>query len=67
MKVYDHIIQQLVDRRNELGLSQRNLDYQIGCADGLVGKWEKQKRRPSAFMLSCWVDALDCELHIKRR
>jgi DNA-binding transcriptional regulator YiaG len=67
MRVYDHIIQQLVVRRNELGISQRTLDYEIGCADGLVGKWERKKRRPSAFMLSCWVEALNCEIIIKSK
>ena len=67
MRVYDHIIQQLVVRRNELGISQRTLDYEIGCADGLVGKWERKKRRPSAFMLSCWVEALNCEIIIKAK
>ncbi len=67
MKPYDNLLDQLIARRHELQLSQSAMDYKVGCADGLVGKWERQKRIPSGFMLSCWVDALDCELQIKQR
>ena len=67
MKHYDYIIGELISRRKDLKLSQNDLDFKIGCSDGLVEKWETQKRIPSGFMLSCWIDALDCELQIKQR
>ena len=67
MTPYDCIVSQLISRRKELKLTQNDLDFKIGCCDGLVHKWERKKRTPSGFMFSCWVDALNCELQIKQR
>ena len=67
MNSYDYMISQLISRRKNLKLSQNDLDFKIGCSDGLVHKWERGKRKPSGFMFACWVEALDCELQIKQR
>lgn len=61
---YEEMIQALVDRRLELGISQDALAEKIGCTNSLVHKWEQFKRVPSGFMLTCWLDALGAELTI---
>jgi len=57
-------IQQLIDRREKLGYSQRLLNESIGVAEGLVGKWESGARSPSGYLLFCWAEALKCEVKI---
>jgi len=64
---YEEMIQALVDRRNELGISQDALAEMIGCTNSLVHKWEQFKRVPSGFMLTCWLDALGAEITISFR
>jgi hypothetical protein len=64
LALYDDLIKGLVARRRSLGLSQNALDDRIGCADGLISKWECGMRRPSAWNLACWMAALDCEVSI---
>jgi transcriptional regulator with XRE-family HTH domain len=56
--VYARIIARLAIRREELGLRQDDVGLIIGVADRLVSKWEAGTRRPGAFMLACWMDAL---------
>ena len=38
MKPYDYIIGELISRRKNLKLSQNDLDFKIGCSDGLSAK-----------------------------
>lgn len=57
-------ISQFVERRKELGLTQDDLNYKIGVADGSVSKWECGYRTPTLFNLMCWADALEAELYI---
>ena len=57
--LYAELIDQLVDRRKELGLSQRQVDQRIGCADGLVSKWECGIRTPKPRSFAEWAIALD--------
>tara|TARA_R110000824_G_scaffold30184_2_gene99618 strand:- start:7904 stop:8146 length:243 start_codon:yes stop_codon:yes gene_type:complete len=64
LALYDELISQLAARRHEKNISQRDLDDIIGCASGLVGKWESKSRRPSAWNLACWLSALECRVHI---
>lgn len=59
----DYLIKQFSERRNELGLTQQRLDDRIGCASGLVAKWESGNRKPTLFNAHCWAEALGC--HIK--
>lgn len=64
LALYDEIIDQLAKRRREKSISQRDLDEIIGCASGLVGKWETKARRPSAWNLACWIAALECRVRV---
>lgn len=64
---YELMVQQLIDRRHELKLSQEELSFQIGCAKSLIHKWEQFKRQPSGFMLGCWVDALGMEITVAKK
>ncbi len=59
------LIKQLQQRRYTLNLSQLALDDRIGCAAGLVAKWECGNRKPTAFNLYCWAKALDCKLTLE--
>ena len=45
---FDSVIPQFVEQRKKLGLSQSRLDEMIGCARGLVSKWEVGIRKPNA-------------------
>ena len=47
----DDLVTQLKKRRYQLGLPQAALDDRIGCATGLVAKWETGNRKPTAFNL----------------
>ena len=62
---YHSLVQALRRRREELGLSQVDVDEKIGVTRGQCGKWELHERRPRAFLLGCWADALDVELTIR--
>jgi DNA-binding transcriptional regulator YiaG len=62
-----HVVERLVQARHTLSLSQEALAHKIGCASSLIHKWEQHKRLPSGFMFLCWLEALDCEIEIKRR
>jgi hypothetical protein len=64
LALYDELIDQLAEKRREKNISQRDLDEIIGCASGLVGKWETKSRRPSAWNLACWISALKCKVYV---
>ena len=59
------VIQQLVDRRKSLGLPQTAVDDKINVASGLVAKWETGNRKPTAFNLCCWAEALGCKFRLE--
>ena len=63
----DDLVTQLKKRRYQLGLPQAALDARIGCATGLVAKWETGNRKPTAFNLYCWAEALGCKLKLEVR
>ena len=63
----DDLVTQLKKRRYQLGLPQAALDDRIGCATGLVAKWETGNRKPTAFNLYCWAEALGCNLKLEVR
>jgi transcriptional regulator with XRE-family HTH domain len=52
------LIAQLRARREQLGLSQDDLDERAGFTEKQVAKWERGFRQPSAFMLAIWANAL---------
>ena len=62
--ILDGLVTALAKRRAELGLTQLALDDKIGLTQGHVAKWEARQRRPTGFMLSCWVSALECDIMI---
>jgi hypothetical protein len=55
---------ELIKQREKLSLPQRFVDEYIGVADGLVAKWETGARSPSGFLLFCWAEALNCQIHL---
>lgn len=59
------LISQLRDRRYSVGVAQTILDDRIGVAPGLVAKWETGNRKPTAFNLYCWAEALGCKLKLE--
>ena len=63
----DKFIPQFVEQRKKLKLSQADVDVLVGCATGLVSKWEVGIRKPSGFLMLCWADALKCDLELKQR
>ncbi len=56
------IIVQFVKRRNELNLTQEEVDNLMGTADRLVSKWESGERIPTPFNFYCWAQALKSQL-----
>ena len=61
---WKELVSSLRRKRNDLSLSQEALADKIGCADSLVGKWERYERLPSGFMLLDWIEALDCSIQV---
>lgn len=64
---YEVMVVQLIKRRQELGISQEALAFDIGCAKSLIHKWEQYKRVPSGFMLGCWVEALGLQIEVTEK
>ncbi|MDA7766008.1 helix-turn-helix domain-containing protein [Alphaproteobacteria bacterium] len=61
----ESLIEQFRKRRYELGVSQPVIDEKIGVAPGLVAKWETGNRKPTAFNLHCWAEALGCKIKLE--
>lgn len=64
---YEELVEVLIDARKSKGISQEQLAFTIGCTTSLIHKWETRKRIPSGFMLTCWLDALEYEIEVKKR
>lgn len=58
------VVELLVQRRLQLGITQDELNHMLGVADRLVSKWECGVRTPSSFHLYCWADALESQMTI---
>ncbi|WP_394972596.1 helix-turn-helix domain-containing protein [uncultured Croceitalea sp.] len=52
----------MVKRRKDLGLTQEDVNHQLGVADYLVAKWERGLRTPLTFHLYCWAHALEGQI-----
>mgnify|MGYP001418881135 CR=1 FL=1 len=63
---WEVIVSRLVEERHRKSLSQEALAHKIGCASSLIHKWEQFKRLPSGFLFLCWLQALECEVEIKK-
>lgn len=61
-ELYRAVVRALIERRQALGLRQLEVDDKIGCAGGLVGKWECGDRRASLVSLIMWAEALGCRI-----
>lgn len=57
--IYAVLVNALIRRRVELGLTQAEVDHRAGFADCLTAKYETGIRRPSAFALCLWACALN--------
>jgi transcriptional regulator with XRE-family HTH domain len=57
-------IDTLVRRRTDLGITQRELDKQIGVSDCMVAKWESGQRSPTAESLERWAGALGLRVEL---
>lgn len=57
-------VEALVKRRNDLNLSQRELDKLIGVSDCMVAKWELGHRHPTAASMERWAAALGMKLEL---
>jgi len=58
------IIEKLVARRIELGLTQADVDDLLNTTYGLCGKWEAGIRTPHASSLGRWIDCLACTIDL---
>lgn len=63
-KLYKNIVDAMVEARKNIGYTQAQVDFKIGCADGLVSKWECGDRIPSFFMLACWSEVLEVDIKV---
>ena len=59
------VIAILTMRRMLRGLTQDELNEQVGCARNHLAKWEAGMLRPSAYFLLLWCEALDYRLVLK--
>ena len=59
------LVAQFVERRYQLGITQRELSERIGVDSGLVSKWEIGDRKPSNFLIFQWADALKVEIEVQ--
>lgn len=66
-KDYELLVKELTAARSEQSLSQEALAHKVGCTVSLIHKWETNKRIPSGFMLTCWLDALGYDIEVKKR
>ncbi|NQY00279.1 MAG: helix-turn-helix domain-containing protein [Flavobacteriaceae bacterium] len=52
------VVNPMINRRKELGLTQEDVNHKLGVADFLVAKWERGIRSPTAFNFLCWAEVL---------
>lgn len=63
--MYDQLIDRLIERRRQLGVTQEHVNELIGVADRLVSKWECRMKYPNFRHILLWADALDCKVTIE--
>jgi predicted transcriptional regulator len=61
------IAQDVADRRQELGLSQRELAELVGTTQSAIARLERGGRPPRIDTLLRIADALDCDLSVELR
>lgn len=63
----DEIIDRLMERRAERGLSLRALAEIVGYDFNTLSGWETRYRQPKLHSVVDWCDALDLEIRIENR
>lgn len=64
---YERITRQVIDRRGELNLSQRELAELCGTTQSAIARFESGARPPKIDTLIRIAEALDCELDVTFR
>ena len=59
------IVDILIKRRHELGLSQEQVNIKLGMADRYVNKWECGMKTPNLYNLMLWCSVLGLKLEVK--
>lgn len=65
--LYEGVVAQVVARRVELGLSQRELADLCGTTQSAIARFESATRPPKLDTLAGIADALDCTLEVTFR
>lgn len=66
-ELYASVVAQVVARRVELGLSQRELAELCGTTQSAVARFESARRPPKLDTLAAIAEALDCTLEVTFR
>lgn len=59
------VIQQLIEKRHALNLTQEEVQHRLGVCSNLVGKWECGLRNPRGLELTAWAATLGCNVTIE--
>lgn len=65
--LYASVVAQVVARRAELGLSQRELADLCGTTQSAIARFESATRPPKLDTLAAVAEALDCTLEVTFR
>jgi DNA-binding XRE family transcriptional regulator len=65
--LFSQIAEQVVSRRAELGMAQRELAELVGTTQSAIARLESGGRPPRIDTLLRIAAALDCELHVELR
>lgn len=64
LSYYGPVILQLIERRRQLRMSQADVEFRMGCAEGHVAKFESGVKFPSPYSLARWAAALNLKVEI---
>lgn len=59
-----NVVRELVRQREQLNITQEELNARLGIADRLLSKWECGIRTPTSFNLYCWALSLGMKLTV---
>ncbi len=63
----DEIIDALIARRQESGLTQKDLAERVHLAQSAIARFESKRVSPGYDMVTKIADALDCKIVIERK
>jgi transcriptional regulator with XRE-family HTH domain len=64
---YHNLIVSLAKLRHEQGMTQADLEHELGVSESLVAKWESHQRLPSAHSIMSWCNALGVTLTLTKK